>query len=210
MSTILESLNWRYATKKYDATRKISSEDLATLKEATKLSVSSMGLQPFKVIIVENPELRAKLAPAGYNQSGITEASQLFVFAVENNVGAQQIDAYMKNISETRGIPVESLKGFADMIHGSVAGLDEEGRNNWSKKQAYLALSTLINTAALLKIDATPMEGFNPQQFDEILGLKELGLTAAVIAAVGYRHEEDTTQHYKKVRKSNEEFFINL
>lgn len=210
MSNLLESLNWRYAVKKYDATKKISSADLAILKEATKLSVSSMGLQPFKVIIVENPELRAKLAPAGYNQSGITEASQLFVFAVENNVGSKQIESYMENISETRGIPVESLKGFSDMIDGFIAGLDEEGRNNWSKKQAYLALSTLINTAASLKIDATPMEGFNPQQFDEILGLNELGLTTAVIAAVGYRHEEDATQHYKKVRKSDEEFFINL
>lgn len=210
MSNLLESLNWRYAVKKYDATKKISSADLAILKEATKLSVSSMGLQPFKVIIVENPELRAKLAPAGYNQSGITEASQLFVFAVENNVGSKQIESYMENISETRGIPVESLKGFSDMIDGFIAGLDEEGRNNWSKKQAYLALSTLINTAASLKIDATPMEGFNPQQFDEILGLKELGLTTAVIAAVGYRHEEDATQHYKKVRKSDKEFFINL
>ncbi|MFC6096246.1 NAD(P)H-dependent oxidoreductase [Flavobacterium qiangtangense] len=210
MSNLLESLNWRYAVKKYDATKKISSADLAILKEATKLSVSSMGLQPFKVIIVENPELRAKLAPAGYNQSGITEASQLFVFAVENNVGSKQIESYMENISETRGIPVESLKGFSDMIDGFIAGLDEEGRNNWSKKQAYLALSTLINTAASLKIDATPMEGFNPQQFDEILGLNELGLTTAVIAAVGYRHEEDATQHYKKVRKSDKEFFINL
>ena len=210
MSNLLESLNWRYAVKKYDATKKISSADLAILKEATKLSVSSMGLQPFKVIIVENPELRAKLAPAGYNQSGITEASQLFVFAVENNVGSKQIESYMENISETRGIPVESLKAFSDMIDGFIAGLDEEGRNNWSKKQAYLALSTLINTAASLKIDATPMEGFNPQQFDEILGLNELGLTTAVIAAVGYRHEEDATQHYKKVRKSDKEFFINL
>jgi len=210
MSNLLESLNWRYAVKKYDATKKISSADLAILKEATKLSVSSMGLQPFKVIIVENPELRAKLAPAGYNQSGITEASQLFVFAVENNIGSKQIESYMENISETRGIPLESLKGFSDMIDGFIAGLDEEGRNNWSKKQAYLALSTLINTAASLKIDATPMEGFNPQQFDEILGLNELGLTTAVIAAVGYRHEEDATQHYKKVRKSDKEFFINL
>lgn len=210
MNTILESLNWRYATKKYDATRKISSADLETLKEATKLSVSSMGLQPFKVIIIENPELRAKLAPAGYGQSGITEASQLFVFAIEKNVGAKQIESYMENISETRGIPTESLKGFSGMIEGFIAGLDEEARNNWSKKQAYLALSTLINTAATLKIDATPMEGFNPQQFDEILELDKLGLTTAVIAAVGYRHEEDATQHYKKVRKSNEEFFINL
>jgi len=210
MTNLLESLNWRYATKKYDATRKISSIDLEILKEATKLSVSSMGLQPYKVLIVENPELRAKLQPAAYGQSAITDASQLFVFAIEKNVDEKEIASYMQNISETRAIPVESLAGFSGMIQGFVNGLDEEGKNNWAKKQAYLALSTLINTAAFLKIDATPMEGFNPQQFDEILGLEALGLTTAVIATIGYRHEEDAAQHHKKVRKSNEDLFINL
>ncbi|MNE47832.1 Major NAD(P)H-flavin oxidoreductase [compost metagenome] len=116
----------------------------------------------------------------------------------------------MQNISDTRGIPVESLDGFSGMIKGFVSTLDENGRDNWAKKQAYLALSTLINTASFLKIDATPMEGFSPEQFDEILGLDKLGLTTAVIATVGYRHEEDATQHYKKVRKSNEELYITL
>ncbi|MCY1378909.1 hypothetical protein D9M69_665800 [compost metagenome] len=96
------------------------------------------------------------------------------------------------------------------MIQGFISGLDAEARDNWAKKQAYLALSTLINTAAFLKVDATPMEGFSPEQFDEILGLEALGLSTAVIAAIGYRHEEDATQHFKKVRKSNEELFINL
>jgi len=210
MSEILNSLNWRYATKKYDASKKVSAEDLNTLKEATKLSVSSMGLQPYKILVIENAELREKLKGAAYGQSPITDASQLFVFAIEKNVGDQQIEKYMQNISDTRGIPVESLDGFSGMIKGFVSGLDENGRDNWAKKQAYLALSTLINTASFLKIDATPMEGFSADQFDEILGLDKLGLTTAVIAVVGYRHEEDASQHYKKVRKSNEELFINL
>lgn len=210
MTELLNSLNWRYATKKYDASRKVSAADINTLKEATKLSVSAYGLQPYKILIIENPELRAKLQQAAYGQSAITEASQLFIFAIEKNVGEKEIAKYMNNVSETRGIPVENLDGFSNMINGFVSGLDENGRDNWAKKQAYLALSTLINTASLLKIDATPMEGFSPAQFDEILGLDKLGLTTAVIATVGYRHEEDASQHYKKVRKSDEELYITL
>ncbi|HEU4497380.1 MAG TPA: NAD(P)H-dependent oxidoreductase [Flavobacterium sp.] len=210
MSNLLESLNWRYATKKYDASKKIAPSDLETLKEATKLSVSSMGLQPYKVIIVENPELRAKLLPAAFSQSAIIEASHLFVFAIEKNVGERHIEDYMQNISTTRQVPLESLSGFRGMIHGFIGSLDEPSKNDWAKRQAYIALSTLINTAASLKIDATPMEGFDPQKFDEILGLDKLGLGTAVIATVGYRHAEDATQHYKKVRKSNENLFINL
>jgi len=210
MSHLLESLNWRYATKQYDATKKISAEDLETLKEATKLSVSSYGLQPYKVIIVENPELRAQLKAVAWNQSQITDASHLFVFAVEKNLGDKQVQAYMENISQTRGIPVEALEGFSGMIHNAIDGLDENAKQNWAKKQAYLALSTFINTAAYLKLDATPMEGFDAQKFDEILGLDALGLATAVIATVGYRHEEDAAQHYKKVRKSNKDLFINL
>ncbi len=210
MTHLLESLNWRYATKKYDATKKISTADLETLKEATKLSVSSYGLQPYKVLIVDNPELRTKLRAAAWDQSAITDASHFFVFAVEKNLGTKQVQAYMENISQTRGIPVEALEGFSGMIHNAIDGLDENAKQNWSKKQAYLALSTFINTAAYLKLDATPMEGFDAQKFDEILGLDALGLTTAVIATVGYRHEDDAAQHYKKVRKSNKDLFINL
>lgn len=207
---IVDSLNWRYATKQYDTTKQVSAEDLETLKEATKLSVSSYGLQPYKVILVENPELRAQLRAVAWNQTAVTDASHLFVFAIEKNLGAKQVQAYMENISQTRGIPVENLAGFSGMIHNAIDGLDENAKENWAKKQAYIALGTLINTAALLKIDATPMEGFDAQKFNEILGLEALGLATAVVAAVGYRHEEDATQHYKKVRKSNKDLFINL
>lgn len=210
MSHLLESLNWRYATKQYNVTKKISSEDLQTLLEATRLSVSSYGLQPYKIINVENPEIRTELRAAAWNQSAITDASHLFVFAIEKNLGEKQVQTYMENISQTRGIPVEKLEGFSGMINNSIKGLDENAKENWAKKQAYLALSTLINTAAYLKLDATPMEGFDAQKFDEILDLDALGLATAVIATVGYRHEEDAAQHYKKVRKANKDLFINL
>jgi len=169
-----------------------------------------MRLKPYKVLIIENPEVRQNLKAAGYNQDGITESSQLFVFAYEKNVSENHVDAYMDNISKVREVEKESLKPFEDMVNGFINNQTEEGKNEWAAKQAYIALSTLINTAALLKIDATPMEGFNAQQFDEILGLDKLGLSTAVIAAVGYRHEEDGFQHFKKVRKPKNELFITI
>ena len=210
MENYIESLNWRYATKKYDSSKKVSAQDLETLKEAVQLSVSSMGLQPYRILIIENPEIRQKLKAAGYNQDGITESSQLFVFAYEKNVSEKHVDAYIENISKVREVEKESLKPFENTINGFINNQTEEGKNTWAAKQTYIALSTLINTAALLKIDATPMEGFNAQQFDEILGLDKLGLSTAVIAAVGYRHEEDDFQHFKKVRKPQNELFITI
>jgi len=210
MSSLLENLNWRYATKKFDATKKISDADLNTLKEAVRLAASSYGLQPYKVVIVENPEIREQLKAAAYGQTQITDASQLFIFANDLNAGPESVAAYIKNISETRGIPVEALGGFEDMMNGVISNLSQEAKNIWTAKQTYIALGTLLSAAAELKIDATPMEGFNPAAFNEILGFDKLGLNASVIATVGYRHEEDEAQHFKKVRKSQEELFITL
>lgn len=210
MSTLLDNLNWRYATKKFDASKKISAADLNTLKEAVRLAASSYGLQPYKVIIVENPEIREQLKAAAYGQTQITDASQLFIFANDLNAGAESVDAYIKNISETRGVPADALAGFSDMMKGTIANLSQEAKNIWTAKQTYIALGTLLAAAAELKIDATPMEGFNPAAFNEILGFDKLGLNASVIATVGYRHDEDDTQHYKKVRKSHEELFITI
>ena len=210
MNTFIENQNWRYATKKFDATKKIATEDLEILKEAIRLSSSSYGLQPYKVLIVENPELRAKIQPAAWGQSQIVEASHLIVFANETNVDDNTIDSFLQNISETRNTPIEALSGYGDFMKSKISTLDTEVKNVWTAKQTYLALGNLLNAAADLKIDATPMEGFVPAQVNEILGLDKLGLNATLIATLGYRHEEDTTQHYKKVRKSNEELFITL
>ncbi|SNR33688.1 NAD(P)H-dependent oxidoreductase [Flavobacterium sp. ov086] len=210
MSTLLDNLNWRYATKKFDATKKISAADLNTLKEAVRLSASSYGLQPYKVVIVENPEIREQLKAAAYGQTQITDASQLFIFANDLNTGAESVDAYIQNISETRGVPADALAGFSDMMKGTIANLSVEAKNIWTAKQTYIALGTLLSAASELKIDATPMEGFNAAAFNEILGFDKLGLNASVIATVGYRHNEDDTQHYKKVRKSHENLFITI
>jgi nitroreductase len=210
MSNFIDNANWRYATKKFDASKKVSKEDFETLKEAIRLSASSYGLQPYKVFIIESPEIRAKIQPVAWGQSQIVEASHLVVFANITNFGDAEIDAYAKNLSETRGIPAENVKGYVDFVKSKITTLPLEIKNNWTSKQTYLALGNLLNAASELKIDVTPMEGFEPEAVNEILGFDKLGLNASLLATIGYRHEDDATQHYAKVRKSNEELFINL
>mgnify|MGYP000332440072 CR=1 FL=1 len=210
MSTFIENQNWRYATKKFDAAKKISDSDLSFLMEAIRLSSSSYGLQLYKIIVVENPAIRAQLLPHAWGQKQITDASHLIVFANQTNIGNAEIDAYVDNISLTRGIPINALSGYADFMKGAINPLSEDDKNIWTSKQTYLALGNLLNAAAELKIDATPMEGFNPEKFNEILGLNQLNLNASVIAAIGYRSADDATQYDKKVRKSNESLFLTI
>lgn len=210
MSKFIENQNWRYATKKFDTTKKIAAEDLETLKEAIRLSTSSYGLQPYKVFIIEDEAIREQLKPASWNQSQITEASQLIVFANYSNLDESIIDKYVNRISQTREIPTESLQGYGDFMKAKILGLSPEQQSVWTAKQTYLALGNLINAAAELKIDVTPMEGFEPEKYNEILQLNELNLNASLVATIGYRHVEDSNQHVKKVRKSKEELFITL
>ena len=210
MSQFLENQNWRYSAKKFDTSRIVSEQDLTTLKEAIRLSPSSYGLQPYKVLIVENLSIREKLRTAAWGQAQITDASHLFVFANDINFDGSKIDQYIENISNIREIPVENLLGYSDFMKSKLIPLEYGTKADWTSKQAYLALGNLLNAAADLRIDVTPMEGFDTFAFNEILGLEQLGVSASVAAAVGYRHTEDATQHYKKVRKSNEELFIYL
>ena len=207
MSTFIENQNWRYATKKFNSEKKISDTDLEILKDAIQLSSSSYGLQPYKVLIIENEEIRKQLQPASWGQSQIVEASHLLVFANITNVDADYINNYAQNMASTRSIPFESVKGYADFMISKITTLSPEQQAVWTAKQTYLALGNLLNAAAELKIDVTPMEGFVPDQYDEILDLKEKGLHATLVATVGYRHDEDDTQHYIKVRKPKSELF---
>ena len=207
MSTFIENQNWRYATKKFNSDKKISNSDLEILKEAIQLSSSSYGLQPYKVLIIENEEIRKQLQPASWGQSQITDASHLFVFASVTNVDAEYITHYAENMAKTRNIPFDSVKGYADFMIGNITTLTPEKQIIWAQKQAYLALGNLLNAAAELKIDVTPMEGFLPEQYNEILGLTDKGLHATLVATIGYRHDEDDTQHYAKVRKPITELF---
>lgn len=210
MNTFIKNQNWRYATKKFDASKKISNENLEILKEAIRLSTSSYGLQPYKVLIVENPEIRAQLQPVSWGQSQITEASHLFVFANFIDIQDTHIDEYVSNIVETRNLKNEDLKGYADFMKSKIVPLEINKKSIWTSKQTYLALANLMNAAAELKIDVTPMEGFESEKYNEILGLNELGLNASLVATVGYRHEEDQTQFFTKVRKSNSQLFTTI
>lgn len=210
MSNFINNANWRYATKKFDATKKVSDADLQTLKEAIRLSASSYGLQPYQVILVENQELRAQLQPAAWGQAQLVDASHVLVFANVTDIGDAQIDAYLNNVAETRGLPLEALQGYGDFMKSKINSLSAEQKNTWTSKQTYLALGNLLNAAAELNIDVTPMEGFEPEKVNAILGLNEKGLNASLIATIGYRHVEDATQNYAKVRKSEQELFINL
>ncbi|MFK7001561.1 NAD(P)H-dependent oxidoreductase [Flavobacterium oreochromis] len=210
MSKFIEQQNWRYATKKFDSSKRINDSDFNTLKEAIRLSTSSYGLQPYKVFIIDNPEIREQLKPVSWNQPQVTEASHLLVFANYINLDEAVIDNYIKRVSLIREISTEDLAGYSDFMKSKILGLSVTDQNIWTSKQTYLALGNLLNAAAELKIDVTPMEGFETEKYNEILNLKSQNLNASLVATIGYRHEEDTTQHYKKVRKSNEELFINI
>ena len=199
---LIKSLNWRYATKKFDPSKKIKPEDLETIKEAVRLSASSYGLQLYKVLVIDELKIREKLKRASWGQTQITDASQLFVFCNYANVSDGHIDEYLKLKAETQSLDLEGLKDYGSMMKGSMAGLTEAQKSQWTAKQTYIALGNLLAVCAMLKIDACPMEGFEPAKYNEILGLNEQGLNAAVIATVGYRSEEDRTQHMKKGKKT--------
>ena len=204
---IIEGLNWRYATKRFDASKKVKPEDLEVIKEAIRLSASSYGLQLYTVLVIEDQKIRERLKAASWGQSQITDASHLFVFCNYTDVTDENIDNYIDLKAETQGLDKEGLEDYGNMMKGSMAGLSEAQKSIWTAKQTYIALGNLLATCSMLKIDACPMEGFEPAKYNEILGLTEKGLNAAVIATIGYRSEEDKTQHLKKVRKPSEVLF---
>ncbi|MBR9853431.1 MAG: NAD(P)H-dependent oxidoreductase [Algicola sp.] len=210
MSNVIEHRTWRYATKKFDATKKVSDNDLETLLEATRLSASSYGLQPYHIYVITDTELREKLKPVSWGQSQISDASHIFVFANATNFGDELVDDYLTNVSKTRNIPAEGLKGYSDFMKSKLIDLPAETKNHWTARQAYIAFGNLMQAAAELKIDTCPIEGFESDKYNEILGLSEKNLNAAVVLAVGYRSEEDETQHLAKVRKSNKELFTHI
>jgi nitroreductase len=205
MKTIIDNLNWRYATKKFDSTKKIAQEDLETLLEVLRLTPSSYGLQPYKFLVIENKEIREKLKEKSWGQSQITDASHLIVLCPYLDIEDFHIDAHVANSANARGIEVEALKGFGDSMKKTMNQLDMQKKQIWNSKQTYIALGQLLHACADMKIDATPMEGFDPAGYDEVLGLTEKNLLASLVCPVGYRSEEDANQHFKKVRKSQED-----
>ncbi|MDD2303586.1 MAG: NAD(P)H-dependent oxidoreductase [Prolixibacteraceae bacterium] len=209
MST-LNNLKWRYATKRMNG-QKVPAEKLENILDAIQLAPSSMGMQPFTILVIEDPKLKAKIAPAIYNQPQITEGSHVLVFAAWKDYSNEKVDKYINHIASLRGIQVESLDGMRNMVSGSIAGKTPEQLLNWNMRQAYIALGFGLVAAANEQVDATPMEGFNPEALDTALGLAEKGLHSTVILTLGYRDaEKDHLSSAAKVRRNKEELFIRL
>jgi len=210
MNNYIDSLQWRYATKKFDRNKKVSDTDLKTLLESMRLTASSYGLQPYHIFVITNPEIRKKLQPVSWGQTQIVDASHLIVLTHKTEVDTDWIDGYLANISETRNIPMEALTEYADFMKSKVLALSPEEQATWAAKQNYLALGNLLSAAAELRLDACPMEGFEAEAYDEILGLSSKGLSTSLVAAVGYRSTKDETQHYAKVRQPENKLFTHL
>jgi nitroreductase len=196
---LLASLRWRIATKKFDASRKIDPARWQALEEALVLAPSSYGLQPWKFFVVENPALRAKLKAASWDQTQIVDADKLVVFAVKKDFGAADVERFVERISEVRRLPKEVLEGYKKMMLAS-ASLPPERVAAWLIRQVYIALGVFLTSAAALGVDACPMEGFDKDKYDEILGLPAKGWNAVVVATAGHRAADDAYAAQAKVR----------
>jgi len=207
--TIIKQLNWRYATKAYDVTKKISADDWQVLEDAMIAAPSSYGLQPFKFVIVNDSGIRQQLREAAWNQPQVTDASHLVIFAYKKSMTASDIDRFVEHIANVRGQDPSTLVDYANMMKGSVSSKSESDIETWNSRQAYIALGFLLETAAILGIDATPMEGFDSVKFNEILGLTDY--SAVVMCAVGYRDEtNDWLAGLPKVRFSKEDLIVRV
>ncbi len=202
---LIKNLNWRYATKKFSA-QTVSQEIVDQLIQAINLSASSTGMQPYRLFVIKNQELRNKMAEGSFN-SQIASASHLLVFAAFEKITLEHIENYIAHIASERNIPVEGLEEFKTALVNGILTRSDEVNAAWAAKQAYIALGTALIAAAELKVDSTPMEGFDPEKFDQLLELKSLGLKSVVSLAIGYRDEEaDVFAKLKKVRLPQSEF----
>lgn len=199
--TIVQALNWRYATKGYDTTRKIPAALWETLEQSLVLAPSSYGLQPYQFLVVKDEAKRAALRPHSWGQPQITDASHLVVFTARTSLTEEHVKEFIQRTSDVRGVPAEALAGYRDMMVGDlVKGPRGAIIAHWAARQAYIALGELLTTAALLGVDATPIEGFSPTDYDKILGLEGSGYSAVVVAALGYRSADDKYASLPKVR----------
>jgi nitroreductase len=202
---VLRPLRWRYATKKFDANRQIPANVWQQLEEALVLSPSSYGLQPWKFYVVQDPKLRSELKAASWNQSQVVDASHLVVFAVKKDVGSTDVQRLMQRIVDVRGVPPTALDGYRNMILGSLGKATAEQVHQWMTRQVFIALGMFLSAAAMLDVDACPMEGFEPETYDRLLGIAADGYASVVLATAGYRAADDPYASQPKVRFAKEE-----
>lgn len=203
MTDVIDKLNWRYATKKFDPAKQVSAEKLERILEAIRLAPTSSGLQPFEVFVVTNPEIRAKIQAVGWNQGQISESSHLLVFAAWDDITADRVNMMFDLTNEQRGFINEGWEAYRKQLLGIVAARGQQGNFDSAARQAYIALGVAMVAAAFEGVDATPMEGFDPAAVDQILSLKERKLRSVVMLPIGYRQPEgDWLVNLKKVRRS--------
>lgn len=211
MTAVIEQLNWRYATKKFDATKTVPADALERILEAIRLTATSSGLQPFEVLVVSNPEIREQIKAVGWNQAQITDASHLLVFAAWDDITPERVNMMFDLTNEVRGNTNEGWENYRKMLLGIVAQRGREGNYQSAARQAYIGLGSALIAAAFEKIDSTPMEGFDPAAVDEILGLQARGLRSVVILPLGYRAQDgDWLVNLQKVRRSRENFVTEI
>ena len=211
MSDLLQDLQWRYATKKFDPSKAVAQEKVDFILEAIRLSASSSGLQPYEVFVVTNKDIREKIVPHAWGQQQIVDASHVLVFAAWDNYTAERINNMFDLVNEERGFSNQGWEDYRNMLLNTYPQRDPETNFEHAARQAYIGLGSALIAAADAKVDSTPMEGFVPKEVDEILGLKEKGLRSVVILPLGYRAEDgDWLVNLKKVRRSEEDFITNV
>ncbi|MBB2926602.1 NAD(P)H-dependent oxidoreductase [Paraburkholderia silvatlantica] len=211
MTNVNERLAWRYATKKYDATKTVPAEKLERIVEAVRLAPTSSGLQPFELFVVSNPEVRARIRAAAWDQAQVTDCSHLLVFAAWDDITTERVNMMFDLTNEVRGFRNEGWENYRQKLLGIVAGRGTEANYQAAARQAYIGLGVALIAAAFEEVDATPMEGFDPAAVDEILDLNARHLRSVVIVPLGYRAAGgDWLVNLKKVRRSRENFVTDI
>lgn len=207
---VLEKLKWRYATKKFDPTKKLGEPQLQVLKEAFNLTATSYGLQPVKLLIIADDSLKQRLVEHSWGQKQVADASHLLVFCIINDIGEQYVINYFERVKNIRNTPDEILKPFRSFLANDFSNKTSEEIKAWATKQAYLAMGNLLTVCALEGIDSCPMEGIAPEKYDEVLQLPEKGLHTVLAMPVGFRAQDDIFANFKKVRKDLSESIVQL
>jgi len=207
---VIESLKWRYATKKFDSTKKLNAEELKVLKEAFNLTATSYGLQALKLVIVENKEIRNQLLPHCFKQNQVVDASHLFIICYADEFNGNDVEQYFNRVVAERKTPEKVIKPFKDFLINEFNNKSTEEKHSSFAKQTYIALGNLLTVCALHKIDTCPMEGFIPKKIDEILNLEAENLKSALLLPVGFRAKDDFMAQEKKVRKPLAEVVIEI
>lgn len=210
MTDIIKDMEWRYAVKKFDASKEIEAPKLDRIKKAFNLTATSYGLQPIKMVVLKNRELQEQLVQYSFGQQQVAQASHVLILCIEKKIDAEYISGYFKKVKEIRGTSDTVLDPFKEALVSEFSKMDSIEIQQWATNQAYLAMGNLLTICAAEQLDACPMEGFIPDRYDELLNLSSKGLSPVLVMPIGYRAEDDIFAGFKKVRRDMENSIINI